>query len=159
MVLEFYKLEYHRKLDFAKLFFFFLREFQPMTSAPDDSSLSSDQDTNQFLVQVGIEPQISYTTIKDFTKKWQILTYFQNSGRLQHNLRKNANQLFLLGTHTVTVIITMRELMKPLHNSSALNSPNSLRPSVLKQAYTHSVPNEPTLIGIQSITFQVVRER
>ena len=26
--------------------FFFLREFQPMTSAPDDSSLSSDQDTN-----------------------------------------------------------------------------------------------------------------
>ena len=26
--------------------FFFEREFQPMTSAPDDSSLSSDQDTN-----------------------------------------------------------------------------------------------------------------
>ena len=25
---------------------FFLREFQPMVSAPDDSSLSSDQDTN-----------------------------------------------------------------------------------------------------------------
>ena len=36
-------------------FFFFLerereREFQSMTSAPDDSFLSSDQDTNQFLV-------------------------------------------------------------------------------------------------------------
>ena len=30
--------------------FFFFREFQLMASAPDDSSLSSDQDTNQFLV-------------------------------------------------------------------------------------------------------------
>ena len=29
---------------------FFLRVFQPMTFAPNDSSLSSDQDTNQFLV-------------------------------------------------------------------------------------------------------------
>ena len=29
---------------------FFEREFQHMVSAPDDSSLSSDQDTNQFLV-------------------------------------------------------------------------------------------------------------
>ena len=28
----------------------FLREFKPMAFAPDDSSLSSDQDTNQFLV-------------------------------------------------------------------------------------------------------------
>ena len=28
--------------------FFFLREFQPMTFAPNDSSLSLDQDTNQF---------------------------------------------------------------------------------------------------------------
>ena len=27
-------------------FFFFLREFQPMASALDDNSLSSDQDTN-----------------------------------------------------------------------------------------------------------------
>ena len=42
-------------------FFFLEREFQPMASALDDSSLSSDQDTNQFLVQAGIEPQISYT--------------------------------------------------------------------------------------------------
>ena len=38
-----------------------------MTFAPDDNSLSSDQDTNQFLVLVGIELQISYTTIKDST--------------------------------------------------------------------------------------------
>ena len=29
---------------------FFLREFQPITSASDDHSLSSEQDTNQFLV-------------------------------------------------------------------------------------------------------------
>ena len=38
-----------------------------MAFAPDDSSLSSDQDTNQFLVLAEIEPQISYTTIRDFT--------------------------------------------------------------------------------------------
>ena len=31
-------------------FFFREREFQPMASAPDDSFLSPDQDTNQFLV-------------------------------------------------------------------------------------------------------------
>ena len=31
-------------------FLFFFREFQLMTSAPDNSSLSLDQDTNQFLV-------------------------------------------------------------------------------------------------------------
>ena len=48
------------------MFLFFLREFQPMTSTPRDGSLSSDQDTNQFLVG-GIEPQISYSTIRDFT--------------------------------------------------------------------------------------------
>ena len=30
------------------LFFFFLRKFQPMASAYDDSSLFSDQDTNWF---------------------------------------------------------------------------------------------------------------
>ena len=48
-------------------FFFFKREFQPMASSPDDSSLSLDQDTNQFLVYARIEPQISYTTIRDFT--------------------------------------------------------------------------------------------
>ena len=51
----------------AGSYFFFLREFQPMAFAPDDSSLSSDQDTNQFLVEAGIESQISYTTIRDFT--------------------------------------------------------------------------------------------
>ena len=37
-----------------------------MAFAPDDSSLSSNQDTNQFLVLAEIEPQISYTTIWDF---------------------------------------------------------------------------------------------
>ena len=31
-------------------FFFFEREFQLMASVPDNSSLSSDQGTNQFLV-------------------------------------------------------------------------------------------------------------
>ena len=36
--------------DMIFFFFFFEREFQPMASAPDDSSLSTDQDTNQFLV-------------------------------------------------------------------------------------------------------------
>ena len=38
-----------------------------MVSAPDDSSLSSDQDINQFFMYAEIEPQISYTTIKHFT--------------------------------------------------------------------------------------------
>ena len=37
-----------------------------MTSAFDDISLSSDQDTNQVLVQAEIESQISYSTIRDF---------------------------------------------------------------------------------------------
>ena len=42
---------------YSDLFFFFfyliiiiLREFQLMASAPDNSSLSSDQDTNQFFM-------------------------------------------------------------------------------------------------------------
>ena len=38
-----------------------------MAAAPDDSSLSLDQDINQFLVEAEIEPQFSYTTIKIFT--------------------------------------------------------------------------------------------
>lgn len=38
-----------------------------MTSAPDNSFLSLDQDTNEFLVQAGIEHQIFYITIRDFT--------------------------------------------------------------------------------------------
>ena len=46
---------------------FFFREFQHMVSAPNDNSLSSNQDTNQFLVQAEIELQISYTTMRDFT--------------------------------------------------------------------------------------------
>ena len=52
------------------LFFFFPfweKEFQLMTLAPNNYSLLLDQDINQFLVQAGIEPQISYITIRDFT--------------------------------------------------------------------------------------------
>ena len=39
-----------------------------MVSTSDDSFLSSDQDTNQFLMYAGIEFQISYSTVKDFTR-------------------------------------------------------------------------------------------
>ena len=39
----------HDHLNFT-FFFFFLREFQLMTFASDDSFLASDQNTNQFLV-------------------------------------------------------------------------------------------------------------
>ena len=35
--------------------YIYIREFQPMTSAPGNSSLLSNQDTNWFLVYVGIE--------------------------------------------------------------------------------------------------------
>ena len=38
-----------------------------MTSAPDDSFLLLDKDTNWFLVYAKIEPQISFSTIKNFT--------------------------------------------------------------------------------------------
>ena len=38
-----------------------------MSSAPDDSFLLSDQDTNWFFVYVGIELEIFYLTIRDFT--------------------------------------------------------------------------------------------
>ena len=38
-----------------------------MAPALDDSSLSSDQDTNRFLEEAEIKPQISYSTIKNFT--------------------------------------------------------------------------------------------
>ena len=51
---------------FFFFFFFFERKFKSMASAPNNSSLLSDQDTNKFLVLAWIEPQISYTTIKDF---------------------------------------------------------------------------------------------
>ena len=40
-----------------------------MTFIFKDNSLSLDQDTNQFLIYVGIESQISYTTIRNFTNK------------------------------------------------------------------------------------------
>ena len=38
-----------------------------MAYAPDDNSLSLDQDTNQFLVQAGIELQISYIIMRNFS--------------------------------------------------------------------------------------------
>ena len=46
---------------------YFLKEFQLMASAPDDNYLSLDEDINRFLVQAGIELQISYSIIRDFT--------------------------------------------------------------------------------------------
>ena len=46
---------------------FFFREFQPMAFALDNRFLLSDQDINQFLMEMEIEPYISYITIKDFT--------------------------------------------------------------------------------------------
>ena len=46
---------------------YIFREFQPMMFVPDDSSLLLDQSTNRFLVEAGIEPQIFYSTIRDFT--------------------------------------------------------------------------------------------
>ena len=38
-----------------------------MAFTPNDSSLLSNQDTNKFLMYAGIEPKISYSTIRDFT--------------------------------------------------------------------------------------------
>ena len=41
--------EYIRLLMFIQMrFFFFFKEFHPIMSASDDSSLSTNQDTNQF---------------------------------------------------------------------------------------------------------------
>ena len=37
-----------------------------MASAPEDSFLSSDQDTNQFWCRWGLNSQISYIIIRDF---------------------------------------------------------------------------------------------
>ena len=51
--------------DLGFFFFFFERKFQPMTSASYNSSLLLDQDINRFLVQAGIELQISYSTFRD----------------------------------------------------------------------------------------------
>ena len=49
-----------------------------MASAPDDSSLLSDQETNQFFMLAGIKSQISYTTIRDFINwaNWNSLFLF-----------------------------------------------------------------------------------
>ena len=47
-----------------------------MASALEDNFLSLDQDTNYFLVEAGIELQIFYTTIRDFTSwaNWNLFT-------------------------------------------------------------------------------------
>ena len=45
----------------------FFREFQLMVFVSDDNSLLVDQNTNRFLVSTDIEPQITYSTIRDFT--------------------------------------------------------------------------------------------
>ena len=47
-------------------FFFFLREIKLITSTPNYNFLSLDQNTSQFLMQVKIELQISYSTIRNF---------------------------------------------------------------------------------------------
>ena len=47
-----------------------------MTFIFKDNFLSSDQDTNQFLVYMRIESQISYTTIRDFTSRIINITFF-----------------------------------------------------------------------------------
>ena len=44
------KVVQNSKQSLHELYIYIFREFQPMASAPDDNSLSSDQDTNQFLV-------------------------------------------------------------------------------------------------------------
>ena len=44
-----------------------LRQFQPMTSASEYSSLSLNQNNNKFFVQAGIEYQIFYSTIRNIT--------------------------------------------------------------------------------------------
>ena len=50
--------------DGTKRLVIFLREFQFTASISDNSSLLSNQDTNWFLVKVGIEFHISYLTIR-----------------------------------------------------------------------------------------------
>ena len=47
--------------------FIFFRKFQLMSSTSDNNFLLSNQDTNQFFVWAKIEPQISYSTVKNFT--------------------------------------------------------------------------------------------
>ena len=48
---------------FLLLLLLFFTEFQLMASASNNTSLSSDQNINQFLVQAGIELQITYCEI------------------------------------------------------------------------------------------------
>ena len=79
-------------------------------SASDDNSLSSDQDTNQFLVQTEIEPQISYTIIRDFINRanW--------NSHNQKILTKHIilyNYLFIISTAVPTQQIFSLESQNP----------------------------------------------
>ena len=54
-----------------------------MAFAPNDNSLSSDQDANWFLVKARIKPQISYSTIRSLSTlnqnyKWDTKIKFTN---------------------------------------------------------------------------------
>ena len=51
-------------LNLCKFYFILKRYFQPMMSIPNDSSLSSEQNTNWFFVVGKIETQISYLMIR-----------------------------------------------------------------------------------------------
>ena len=48
-------------------FFFFFERVSIYGVHSDDSFLSLNQDTNRYLVEAEIEPQISYSTIRDFS--------------------------------------------------------------------------------------------
>ena len=52
-------------ISLVNFFFFFLESFNLWRSLLIKSSLLSDQATNRFLVYAEIEPQISYSTIRD----------------------------------------------------------------------------------------------
>ena len=60
-------------------FFFFLREFQPLVSIPDDNFLLSDQDTNRFLVQVGIKPQTFIQPLETLSVELTEMHMFDNT--------------------------------------------------------------------------------
>ena len=78
-----------------------------MMSTPDNNSLPSNQDTNQFLVYVEIKPQISYSTIRDFTS-WgtHFILYFLNSETHKKLNTKAATPYY----HVSSSIIMVRAL-------------------------------------------------
>lgn len=82
-----------------------------MTSAPDDNFLSSNQDTNQFLVYVEIESQISYTTIKDFTSWTNWNPQKTNNLRIEkYTLHLDINLMFLNCLHKLMIMLNLAEL-------------------------------------------------